>query len=54
MHTMDQHLADLVNHGVITHAAAIEKAQDLESLKQLIHRGDSMAGAGGLGQGGGY
>ncbi|WP_198675536.1 type IV pilus twitching motility protein PilT [Microcella putealis] len=51
MHTMDQHLADLVNHGVITHAAAIEKAQDLESLKQLIHRGDSMAGAG---QGGGY
>lgn len=54
MHTMDQHLADLVNHGVITHASAIEKAQDLESLKQLIHRGDSMAGMGGFGPGGGH
>jgi twitching motility protein PilT len=41
MHTMDRHLADLVNAGVITQRAAIDKAQDLESLKQLIHRVDS-------------
>ena len=41
MHTMDSHLADLANAGMITVAAAIEKAQDVESLKQLIHRGES-------------
>ncbi|MES2093710.1 MAG: type IV pilus twitching motility protein PilT [Actinomycetota bacterium] len=41
MHTMDSHLADLANAGMITVAAAIEKAQDAESLKQLIHRGES-------------
>jgi|GEM_PF-8536 len=41
MHTMDSHLADLANTGIITVAAAIEKAQDVESLKQLIHRGES-------------
>ncbi|MBC7591855.1 MAG: type IV pilus twitching motility protein PilT [Salinibacterium sp.] len=41
MHTMDSHLADLANTGMITVAAAIEKAQDVESLKQLIHRGES-------------
>ncbi|WAB82725.1 type IV pilus twitching motility protein PilT [Microcella daejeonensis] len=49
MHTLDQHLADLVNHGVITHQAAMEKAQDTENLRQLIHRAESngqMAGAG--------
>jgi len=39
MHTMDQNLAQLVDSGTITHEAAIEKAQDLEGLKQLIHRG---------------
>jgi len=42
MHTMDQHLADLVNAGQVSHAAAYEKAQDLEDLKQLIHRADSI------------
>jgi twitching motility protein PilT len=42
MHTLDQHLADLVDHGVITHKAAMEKAQDVESLKQLIHRAEPM------------
>lgn len=41
MHTLDQHLADLVNQGVITHHAALEKAQDTESLRQLIHRTES-------------
>ena len=42
MHTMDQHLADLVNAGQVSHAAAYEKAQDLDDLKQLIHRADSI------------
>jgi twitching motility protein PilT len=41
MHTMDRHLADLVNAGIITQRAALDKAQDLESIKQLIHRVDS-------------
>jgi twitching motility protein PilT len=45
MHTMDRHLADLVNAGVISQRAAIDKAQDLESLKQLIHRVDSPGAA---------
>ena len=43
MHTMDQHLADLVDAGQITHQAAYDKAHDLEDLKQLIRR----AGSGG-------
>jgi twitching motility protein PilT len=38
MHTMDQHLAELVNANLITHQAAADKAQDLEDLKQLIKR----------------
>jgi twitching motility protein PilT len=41
MHTMDRHLADLVNAGIITQRAALDKAQDIESIKQLIHRVDS-------------
>lgn len=41
MHTMDQHLADLVNSGTITHAAANEKAHDTEGLKRLIQRVES-------------
>jgi len=45
MHTMDQHLADLVNARQITHQAAYEKAHDLEDLKQLISRSEG-AGAG--------
>ncbi|WP_304993869.1 type IV pilus twitching motility protein PilT [Cryobacterium sp. TMT1-21] len=47
MHTMDQHLADLVNEGKITRQSAEEKAQDLEGLSQLIRRvdhSDPMAG----------
>lgn len=42
MHTLDQHLAELVNHGLITHQHAMERAQDLESLNQLIHRSQAM------------
>ncbi len=45
MFTMDQHLAELVDKGKITHAAAIEKAHDLEGLKRLIHRADPGGGA---------
>ena len=41
MHTMDQHLADLVNAGQISHQAAYDKAHDIEDLKQLISRSDS-------------
>jgi twitching motility protein PilT len=44
MHTMDQHLADLVNEGEITREAAFEKAHDPDSLERLIRRED-VAGA---------
>jgi twitching motility protein PilT len=44
MHTMDQHLADLVNAGVISHQAAYDKAHDLEDLKQSIQRASSADG----------
>jgi twitching motility protein PilT len=39
MHTMDQHLADLVSAGTITRQAAAEKAHDLEGLGRLLGRG---------------
>jgi twitching motility protein PilT len=42
MHTMDQHLAELVTEGTITRQAAAEKAHDLEALSRLLGR----AGAG--------
>jgi twitching motility protein PilT len=45
MHTMDQHLADLVNAGQISHQSAYEKAHDLEDLKQLIQRIGSQGGS---------
>ncbi|TFC56939.1 MULTISPECIES: type IV pilus twitching motility protein PilT [unclassified Cryobacterium] len=40
MHSMDQHLADLVNTGLITRKSAEEKAQDVTSLGQLIRRSE--------------
>ncbi|WP_304996169.1 type IV pilus twitching motility protein PilT [Cryobacterium sp. Hh38] len=40
MHTMDQHLAELVDARLITRQAAEEKAQDIEVLKQLVHKID--------------
>ncbi len=40
MHTMDQHLAELVDARLITRQAAEEKAQDIEVLKQLVHQID--------------
>jgi twitching motility protein PilT len=36
MHTMDQHLADLVNAGTITYDAAVEKAHDVDGLGRLM------------------
>ncbi|WP_286132286.1 type IV pilus twitching motility protein PilT [Cryocola sp. 340MFSha3.1] len=45
MHTMDQHLADLVDSGLITRTAALEKAHDLESIGRLIQRADSSTDA---------
>ena len=48
MHTMDRHLADLANAGIISQRAAIDKAQDVEGIRQLIHRVDSaVQGRGG-------
>ena len=41
MHTMDQHLAELVGSGRITRAAANEKVHDPETFDRLIERGDS-------------
>ncbi|WP_349898777.1 type IV pilus twitching motility protein PilT [Parafrigoribacterium soli] len=43
MHTMDQHLAELVNSGDITQEAALEKVHDVESFKRLVQGG--LAGA---------
>jgi twitching motility protein PilT len=45
MHTLDQHLAELVDAGQISHAAAYEKAHDIEDLKQLIQRAGQVGGA---------
>jgi twitching motility protein PilT len=41
MHTMDQHLADLVNSAQITYQAAVEKVHDVEGFKRLVRRSDS-------------
>jgi twitching motility protein PilT len=38
MHTMDQHLAELVNSGVTSYGAALEKVHDPEDFKRLVHR----------------
>ena len=46
MHTMDQHLADLVNEGKITREAAFEKAHDPETL-DAPHPALGLAGAAG-------
>src|SRR5690606_2582583 len=38
MHTMDQHLAELVNNGTVSYGAALEKVHDHEDFKRLVHR----------------
>ena len=53
MHTMDQHLAELVNAGEITQEAALEKVHDLESFKRLVQGGQARTSSGyNFGQGG--
>ncbi|MFC4242441.1 PilT/PilU family type 4a pilus ATPase [Gryllotalpicola reticulitermitis] len=47
MHTMDQHLAELVLDGTITREAALEKAHDAAGFDRLIQRGDAGADAAG-------
>lgn len=41
MHTMDQHLADLVKSATITYEAAVEKAHDVDGLNRLLQGFDS-------------
>ncbi|MGN6406832.1 MAG: PilT/PilU family type 4a pilus ATPase [Curtobacterium sp.] len=41
MHTMDQDLAELVNVGTVTRAAAMEKVHDLEGFDRLVQRVES-------------
>lgn len=50
MHTMDQHLAELVASGAITADTAYERAQDLDDLRQLIQRGSGGAATGSSGR----
>jgi twitching motility protein PilT len=45
MHTLDQHLADLVDSGQITQQAGLEKSLDAESFMRLVQRTDT-GGAG--------
>lgn len=46
MHTMDQHLADLVRSKTITYEAALEKAHDIDGLDRLLQGFDSKAANG--------
>ena len=43
MQTMDQHLADLVNRGLVTHRAALEKVHDRETFARLVTRAEGPA-----------
>ncbi|AWB90698.1 type IV pili twitching motility protein PilT [Salinibacterium hongtaonis] len=47
MHTLDQHLADLVNSGQISFESAMEKAHDYEVLKRLVTRVETVGQLGG-------
>ncbi len=51
MITLDQHLAELVNAGAITHKTAIEKAHDVTSLNRMVTRVDAngLSGEDGFG-----
>jgi len=48
MHTMDQKLADLVNTGTVTYAAALEKVHDTENFRRLVTRVINTAETSGL------
>ena len=43
MHTMDQHLAELISAGTITYETAIEKAHDIDGLDRLMQRNKSLS-----------
>ena len=40
MQTMDQHLADLVNRGLVTHRSALEKVHDPETFARMVTRAE--------------
>ena len=44
MHTMDQHLAELVNAGQTSYESALEKVHDVEVLKRLVTRQAPVSG----------
>ena len=44
MHTMDQHLAELVHEGTITVSAALEKANDLDGIERLLQGAAALFG----------
>lgn len=43
MRTLDQHLADLVNRGIIREEAAREKAQNVDELRDMLANGGTAA-----------
>jgi twitching motility protein PilT len=45
MHTLDQHLADLVNSHLVAHDAGMAKMQDAETFHRLVHRAAPMTGS---------
>jgi twitching motility protein PilT len=45
MHSMDQHLAELVNGGEVPYDAAMEKVQDPETFNRLVTRRDLTSAA---------
>ena len=49
MHTLDQHLAELVNRGEVAYGVALEKVHDVEDFKRLVHRTGDTDMAGGFG-----
>ena len=49
MHTMDQHLGELVKNGSITYETGLEKAHHVEDFNRIVGRSASMAqGSGGM------
>ena len=46
MHSMDQHLADLVSQGRISYETGLEKCHKIEDFNRLCGRGGGLPGAG--------
>jgi len=46
MHTLDQHLADLVKTGRITYETGLEKCQHIEDFNRIAGRAGGSVGAG--------